>query len=212
LTIQTGGTTLGALAMTTANKVTIVRILLVPFFVVHLLYYVANGNEVHWLLALLAFAVGAISDGVDGYIARRYNQRSELGAMLDPLADKLLLVLGLVLLSQNNSPYFYRIPLWMTVTVFSRDALLLVGLVVIHYACGRVVIRPHFIGKVATVLQMITVFWTLLKWDASWLELWAIGAAVCTGVSGLLYVRDGVRQLGASPSSSPSPQQPKRGR
>ncbi|MHB8523102.1 MAG: CDP-diacylglycerol--glycerol-3-phosphate 3-phosphatidyltransferase [Limisphaerales bacterium] len=193
--------------MTTANKITIVRILLVPFFVVHLLYYVANGNEINRLVALLAFAIAAISDGVDGYIARRYNQRSELGAILDPLADKLLLVLGLVLLSQNNAPYLDRIPLWMTVTVFSRDALIMLGLVVIHYACGRVVIQPHFIGKVATVLQMIAVFWTLLKWDQWWLDLWAIGATVCTGISGLVYTRDGIRQLNASPSSAAAPKQ-----
>ena len=83
--------------MTTANKVTILRILLIPFFVVQVLYYVKNGNELHRLLAILSFAVAAICDGVDGYIARRYNQRSELGAILDPLADKLLLVSGIVL-------------------------------------------------------------------------------------------------------------------
>ncbi|MBU6399645.1 MAG: CDP-alcohol phosphatidyltransferase family protein [Verrucomicrobia bacterium] len=193
--------------MTTANKVTIVRILLVPFFVVHLLYYVTGGNEVHRLLAIVAFAFGAVSDGIDGYIARRYNQRSELGAILDPLADKLLLVLGLVLLSQNHAPYLATIPLWMTVTVFSRDALLLLGLIVIYYACGRIVIRPRFIGKVATVLQMVTLFWTLLKWDPLWLERWALGATVCTGASGLLYLKEGVRQLSASPTSSASPDQ-----
>ena len=196
-------------AMTTANKVTILRILLVPFFVVHLLYYVANGNEVHRLLAVLAFGLGAVSDGIDGYIARRYNQRSELGAILDPLADKLLLVSGLILLSQNNAPYLTAIPLWMTVTVFSRDGLLLLGLIVIHYACGKVVIQPHFIGKAATVLQMITIFWTLLKWDPRWLDRWVVGATVCTGVSGLLYLREGVRQLSASPTSSASPEQKK---
>ena len=78
--------------MTTANKVTILRILLIPFFVVELIYYLQTGNEIHRLLALLSFAVTAILDGVDGYIARRYNQKSELGAMLDPLADKMLLV------------------------------------------------------------------------------------------------------------------------
>ena len=92
--------------MTTANKVTILRILLIPFFVVQVLYYVKNGNELHRLLAILSFAVAAICDGVDGYIARRYNQRSELGAILDPLADKLLLVSGIVLLSFDHGPYF----------------------------------------------------------------------------------------------------------
>ena len=69
--------------MTTANKVTILRMLLIPFFVVEVLYYVKDGHELHRLLAVLSFAVAAICDGVDGYIARRYNQRSELGAILD---------------------------------------------------------------------------------------------------------------------------------
>jgi len=89
--------------MTTANKITILRILLIPFFVVELLYYLETGNEVHRLLALLTFAVTAILDGVDGYIARRYNQKSELGAILDPLADKLLLVSAIITLSFNTS-------------------------------------------------------------------------------------------------------------
>src|SRR5438874_11191790 len=74
--------------MTTANKITIFRILLIPFFVVEVLYYMKTGNETHRLSAILAFGIAAICDGVDGYIARRYNQRSELGAILDPLADK----------------------------------------------------------------------------------------------------------------------------
>ena len=89
--------------MTTANKITILRILLIPFFVVELIYYVRSGNEAHRLAALLSFAIAAVLDGVDGYIARRYNQISELGKILDPLADKLLLVSGIVALSFNHS-------------------------------------------------------------------------------------------------------------
>ena len=76
--------------MTTANKITILRILLIPFFVVEIIYYVRTGNEVCRLAGLLAFAVSAILDAVDGYVARHYNQRSELGTILGtPLADKL---------------------------------------------------------------------------------------------------------------------------
>ncbi len=85
--------------MTTANKITILRILSVPFFVAQMLYYFDTGREEHRWLAFLSFSIAAICDGVDGYIARRYNQRSELGAILDPLADKLLLISGVVLLS-----------------------------------------------------------------------------------------------------------------
>src|SRR6266850_597789 len=125
--------------MTTANKITIMRILLVPFFIAQVLYYVGSGNELYRLLAILSFAIAAISDGVDGYIARRYNQRSELGAILDPLADKLLLVSGIVLLSLNNAPYLPRLPLWLVVTVVSRDVIILIGLLVIKHVCDKVI-------------------------------------------------------------------------
>lgn len=198
--------------MTTANKVTILRILLIPFFVVEVLYYVKSGNELHLIAALFTFAVASICDGVDGYIARRYNQISELGTILDPLADKLLLVSGVVLLSFDHGPLLGQIPLWLTGTIIGRDVLLLIGLVVIQLTVGKVHVRPRILGKVATVLQMVSVLWILLRWDAGWgahLLVWlTVGAAICTGVSGLLYVWDGVRQLSASPSSlakSPPP-------
>src|SRR6266700_7412668 len=177
--------------MTTANKITILRILLVPFFVVEVLYYVKDGEELHRLLAILSFAVAAICDGVDGYIARRYNQRSELGAILDPLADKLLLLAGIILLSLHHEQYLPHLPLWLTATVVSRDVLLLLGLVVVHYACDKVTVKPHLIGKVATVLQMVTVCWALLQLPAAWLHWFSLGAALCTGGSGVIYVMDG---------------------
>ena len=190
--------------MTTANKVTILRILLVPFFIVQLLYYVDTGNEIYRWLAIVSFAIASISDGVDGYISRRYNQHSELGKILDPLADKLLLVSGVVLLSLKNEPHLHRIPMWLTATILSRDALLILGLLVIQQVCGKVRVRPVMIGKVATVLQMACVFWSLLKLPAHLLFPLAIAAAACTGISGIIYVFDGMRQLSASPSSSAS--------
>lgn len=189
--------------MTTANKITILRILLIPFFVVEVLYYVKNGNEVHRLAAILSFAIAAICDGVDGYIARRYNQRSELGAILDPLADKLLLVSGIVVLSFEHRPYLETIPLWLTGTIIGRDILVLAGMVVIQMTVGKVKVRPRMVGKVATVLQMVIILWILLKWDANWLRVLQLAAAICTGISGLLYVWDGSRQLSAHPASSP---------
>ncbi len=193
--------------MTTANKITILRILLIPFFVVEVLYYVKDGHEMHRLLALLSFAVAAICDGVDGYIARRYNQRSELGAILDPLADKLLLVSGIVVLSFDQRPYLETVPLWLTGTIIGRDILLLIGLVVIQVIVGKLKVRPRILGKIATVFQMIVVLWILLKWDKKWLSIWIGCAAGCTGVSGLLYVWDGVRQLSAHPASSATAKQ-----
>jgi cardiolipin synthase len=196
--------------MTTANKVTIFRILLIPFFVVEVLYYMKDGDETHRLIAILAFAAAAICDGVDGYIARHYNQKSELGAILDPLADKLLLVSGIVLFSLNN-PHFGNIPLWLTGTIIGRDLVILIGMGVIQMTVGKVRVRPRVLGKIATVLQIFCVAWILLKWDASfrelWFRIWTIGAAVCTGISGFLYVYDGVKQLSSHPTSSPTPKQ-----
>jgi CDP-diacylglycerol--glycerol-3-phosphate 3-phosphatidyltransferase len=195
--------------MTTANKITILRILLVPFFIVQVVYYVETGNEWNRLWAILSFAIAAMSDALDGYIARKYNQHTELGAVLDPLADKLLLVSGMVLLSLDHRPLLAQLPIWLVATVFSRDVILVLGMGIIYYACGKVTVRPRFIGKIATVLQMIAVLWTLLKWNEGkggifW-HGWVIGAALGTGISGLLYIQDGVRQLNASPSSTPKP-------
>ena len=189
-------------AMTTANKVTILRILLVPLFISQVLYFGNDGGELHRWLAASAFALCAFSDGVDGYIARRYNQRSELGALLDPLADKLLLVSGIVILSFNYRPHLEQLPLWFVTTIVGRDVLLVAGSAVIHFVCGRVTVQPRILGKIATVLQMATVLWVLLKWPHTPLEYLATTAAVCTGVSGLLYYWDGFRQLSASPHSA----------
>jgi cardiolipin synthase (CMP-forming) len=194
------------MGMTTANKITILRVLLIPFFVVQMLYYIRSGFEQHRWLAFLSFAIAAICDGVDGYVARRYNQRSELGAILDPLADKLLLVSAVLLLSVNN-PHLAQIPLWLTATIIGRDVILTIGLAVVYYTCGRVKVRPHFIGKIATVLQMGIVIWILLKLTPDWLGAWAVGTALCTAISGLLYVVEGSRQLSASPTSAALPDQ-----
>ncbi len=188
--------------MTTANKVTIGRILLVPFFVTAVIYYVKTGTELYRWLAIGCFAVAAISDAVDGFIARHYNQWSELGTVLDPLADKLLLVSGIVLLSLHNEPHLRPIPIWLTVTVLSRDVILLLGFAVVHFVAGGMKIKPHLVSKAATVLQMAAVLWALFKLDALWQYGICVGAAVLTGLSGLIYVFAGMRLLAKHPSSS----------
>jgi CDP-diacylglycerol--glycerol-3-phosphate 3-phosphatidyltransferase len=192
--------------MTTANKITILRILLVPFFVVEIIYYVRTGNEACRLAGLLSFAVAAILDGVDGYVARHYHQWSELGTILDPLADKLLLVSGVVVLSFDNAPRLGQIPLWLTGTIIGRDLLILIGVIVVRLTIGKITVQPRLTGKIATVFQMIAVTWILLRWDfifhGRWLEIWILGAGLFTGASGLLYVWDGMKQLGSHPSSS----------
>jgi cardiolipin synthase len=189
--------------MTTANKVTILRILLIPIFVMEVLYYVKNGRELHRIVAIATFATAAICDGLDGFIARRFNQRSELGAILDPLADKLLLVSAIVVLSFDRQPYLQSIPPWVTVTIIGRDILVIIGLGVLHMMVGKVAVRPRMLGKVATVLQMAMVLWILLRWKPDWMVMVAAAAAICTGASGLFYVWDWSRQLSAHPSSSP---------
>jgi cardiolipin synthase (CMP-forming) len=190
--------------MTTANKITIFRVLLIPFFVVEVLYYVKTGSELQRWLALSCFAIAAGCDGLDGYIARHFNQRSELGAILDPLADKLLLVSAIVVLSFDHGPRLLTVPLWLTGSIIGRDILLLAGLIVIQMTVGKVLVKPRVVGKLATVLQMVVVLWVLLKWSERWLLAWTASAALCTGISGLLYVWDGTRQLGAHPASSPA--------
>jgi CDP-diacylglycerol--glycerol-3-phosphate 3-phosphatidyltransferase len=194
--------------MTTANKITILRILLIPFFVVEVLYYVKTGEEIHRWLAIVLFGLASALDGVDGFIARRFNQRSELGAILDPLADKLLLVSGIVVLSFDHAPQLLDVPLWLTGTIIGRDIVLLLGMVVIQMTVGKVRVKPRIVGKVATVLQMSVVIWILFKWPDRWLWWLAFFGAVCTGISGLWYVWDGARQLSAHPASLASPPAP----
>lgn len=188
--------------MTTANKVTISRILLVPFFIMAVIYYVKGGVELYRWLAISCFGLAAISDGIDGFIARHFNQRSELGTVLDPLADKLLLVSGIVFLSLHNEPYLPPIPIWLTVTTLSRDVILLLGYVLIHFMVGGMSIKPHFTSKGATVLQMAAVLWALFKLNQSGLYWICIGAAILTGISGLIYIFAGMRLLAKHPSSS----------
>ena len=193
--------------MTTANKITILRILVVPFFATQALYYVESGQEGFRLSAILAFWIAAILDGVDGYIARRYNQRSELGAILDPLADKLLLVTGLIVLTLNNEPHLYSIPLWCTASILGRDVILLGGLGIIYYIKGRIRMGPRFVSKVATVFQMALILHTLLKWPQNFQLAWAWGAAICTAISCVLYIMDGARQISDHPASSADSEQ-----
>ena len=125
--------------MTTANKITVVRILMIPAFVTMAIYYgesIQRGQPLEWqrFAAIAIFILAAVSDGLDGYVARRYNQRSTLGVILDPIADKGLLLSGIITLSLTNwsefEPGSGKFPAWFPVLVISRDAILLVG-----YAC-----------------------------------------------------------------------------
>jgi CDP-diacylglycerol--glycerol-3-phosphate 3-phosphatidyltransferase len=188
--------------LTLANKITIGRILLIPLFVLLSMDYIRDSRHGHpqeWerLLACAIFALAAVSDGVDGYIARRYHQKSELGTFLDPLADKALLVSALILLSHDNGDAFEQLPLWFAVLVISRDAILLAGTVLIHILVGHATSHPRMVGKCATFFQMITLGWVLLKIQHPPFNWPMVAAGVFTFISGVWYIFDGVKQLSA---------------
>jgi len=190
--------------MTTANKITVVRILMIPAFVTMAIYYgesIYHGTPLEWMryTAIAIFVLAAVSDGLDGYVARHYNQRSSLGVILDPLADKGLLLSGIITLSISNwsdiDPDYGRFPAWFPVLVISRDAVILVGAIVLYLLNGKVHVKPNWTGKVATVLQMIAIGWVMLQLHFLPLLYVVFAAGVFTLISGIVYVTDGVRQL-----------------
>ncbi len=192
--------------MTTANKITIVRILMIPAFVTMAIYYgqsIQRGEPLEWqrYAAIVLFLVAAASDGLDGYVARRYNQRSTLGVVLDPIADKGLLLSGIITLSicnwSDTDPNYGRFPAWFPVLVISRDAVILVGSGILQLLNGTVKVRTSWTGKVATVLQMAALAWVMLQLRFLPLVYVVAAAGLFTFVSGVIYVMDGVRQLQA---------------
>src|SRR6266571_7308831 len=158
--------------MTTANKITVVRILMIPAFVAMAIYYgqsVQGGAPLEWerFTAIGIFLIASLSDGLDGYVARRYHQRSSLGVILDPIADKGLLLSGIITLSISNwsevEPDYGRFPVWFPVLVISRDPVILVGAGILHLLNGKVQVKPNWTGKVATVCQVCAIAWVLLQ-------------------------------------------------
>jgi len=171
-----------------ANWLTVLRILLIPVFVT-LLVYGQRGP------ALLVFLAAALTDWLDGYVARQQGSQSRLGAFLDPLADKLLLVSSFVTLT-----WLRALPFWIAAVVISRDVILMVGALAIHMAGGRITPRPTRAGKLATFFQVLTVLTGLLApfYDVPGLDrlvLWL--AAGFTVGSGLQYIVQGMGFLNA---------------
>ena len=195
--------------MTTANQITIGRIVLVPFFVVQLLYYFRTGDELHRYLAMAAFLVATISDGVDGYLARHRGQATQLGSYLDPLADKLLMFSGLIVLSIEfeSNPFEQRIPLWLTGVVIGRDAIVVTGSALLFAVLGNVEVKPLFMSKASAVLQMVLIGWVLCKLPGTGTMILAIAAAGTTALTGVLYVREGIRQFSEHPAAQPEDEQ-----
>src|SRR5512132_1550072 len=141
--------------LTAANQLTLLRMLLIPAFVIFLLYGYSG-----W--ALLSMVVAGVTDALDGLIARRTGQKTTLGAWLDPMADKLLLVTSFVMLTLPGLGFANRLPLWPTVLVISRDVAIVMAVAVVNLAVGRRTFLPSLYGKLATAIYIVTIVVTLL--------------------------------------------------
>jgi cardiolipin synthase len=169
------------------NLLTIIRILLTPLFVIVLLRDLFGP-------ALLIFTVAGISDGLDGFIARYFNQRTTLGAYLDPIADKLLLVSAFVSLA-----ILKIVPGWLTVIVISRDVLIIMGIAIFTLTEKSYKIKPSIISKITTVAQITTIIFALVNigmagYSVLMRILFWVTAGLTT-ISGLHYIYFGMNIL-----------------
>ena len=141
--------------VTVPNLLTIFRMVLIPVFVSLLFYQ-------RFIWALTVFVIAGITDGLDGLFARRFGQQSQLGTVLDPIADKLLLVTAFVVLSMRSVfpepvPSHLPVPFWVTVAVISRDVFIVVGAAAINVMTGFRGFRPSWLGKLNTTVQIIAI-------------------------------------------------------
>lgn len=186
--------------MTTANQITLGRIALIPVFVGALMYYGQSARDgesderFRWV-ALIVFVLASVSDALDGFIARRFNQRSPLGAILDPLADKGLLLSALIALAWLDVPGLFRLPIWFLVVVLSRDILLVAGVMTLRFYGNTVGIVPHWTGKAATGLMMAALSAILLNLPHEWCGWLVVACGACTVASMAVYSRRGVAMV-----------------
>jgi cardiolipin synthase len=137
------------MSLTAANQLTILRMLLIPAFVILLLY----GHQ-GW--SLVTFMIAGLTDLLDGLIARLTGEKTTLGAWLDPLADKLLLVSMFVVLTLPGLGLANQLPVWFTILVISRDIAIVGTVAVVNLAIGRRTFRPSIFGKIATATYIMT--------------------------------------------------------
>lgn len=192
-----------------ANRITIIRVLLIAPFVILMLKI--NEQEldesVRNLMRYLATAVFmfmALSDALDGFLARKNRQVTRLGAFLDPMADKLLMTCACLLLASNRGHIEnFRLPIPVVVLIIGKDLFLLIGFVIVYFITFKIFITPILIGKIATALQLIMVLATLISPEVSRLVpawklplniLWwsAAGTAI---LATLIYIRSGSRYI-----------------
>lgn len=182
--------------MTLPNQITILRIFLIPVFVLLAVYYghsveAGNADEHLRLGAIVVFVIAAMSDGIDGWLARSRNLKSKLGAMLDPIADKGLMLTAIITLSVSS--WDRSLPLWFPVIVITRDIIIVVGWMVLHFLNDYIEVRPSILGKITTFFQMLTIATVLLQWRHY--SIVVIIAGIMTFLSGIGYILDGIRLL-----------------
>jgi len=169
--------------MTIPNLITVLRIILVPIFVI----YMINNNT---LASLIIFIIASISDALDGFIARVFHQKSNLGAHLDPLADKILLMTAYITLA-----ILKMIPSWLAVLTISRDVIILLGVLILYLNRYPVKIHPSLLSKTTTVIQVATILVVLSHGylNIDFLRIYAFWlVALLTIASGLQYIRTGM--------------------
>lgn len=177
--------------MNLANRISILRILLIPFFILSLSYYTPEKDILRWV-ALFIFSLAVVTDAVDGYVARIFGQKTTLGSFLDPLADKFLLISAFICLTIIDSfPSHLRLPAWVLIIVISRDVIIVLGTILIYVITQHIEIIPSRLGKIATFFQMITIIGLLLQFQHSYV-IWTI-AMFFTIVSGINYIRRGTK-------------------
>lgn len=170
--------------MNLPNILTVFRILLVPIFVIFVIH-----ND--FRMALLIFALAGITDGLDGLLARALRQRTTIGAYLDPVADKMLLISAYLSLTIKG-----MLPGWLSVVVVSRDVIILSGIAVIFFMGKALTIKPSVSSKLTTVFQILTVIAALYPFSLFYLRFFVATTAVFTILSGLQYMYGGIKAMG----------------
>ncbi len=173
-----------------ANKISAFRILTIPFLVSTILYYTPEKDYLR-VAALVIFLLAVISDALDGIVARIHNEKTKLGAILDPLADKLLLMSAYIFLFARRELFLIKLPLSVVLVVISRDAIILLGTFLIFLVRQDIKVIPTSWGKLTTFFQMATITAILLEFKYTH-YLWQL-AVIFTIISGIDYVRKGFK-------------------
>ena len=179
-----------------ANKISLSRILAIPFFVAGLIYSARNPDTPHLkFLVLFIFAFAMVTDFIDGIIARVKKEKTPLGCVLDPLADKLLLMNAFIWIYalRADLPLVYSPPLSVVLVVISRDLIILLGIAIFTFLKIEVSIAPNIWGKLTTFFQMFTILSILLDLPIS--EFVWTAACAFTIISGIVYIRRGTQAL-----------------